>query len=237
MNTIDVLDDTVLREVHSINLRGLQLLQNPSNSGVGTAASRPGAGPTGTLAGSGPLPGSPRELALWRSIDPAGMVRLAQQPFLLFDIGLDDPLRWHAARTPAVGDDPVAIAGPFSGWTAAQFAGTLFHYSWFLARTAPLTAAIVAGMASATAEVLRGLSLQQVDELAQRSPHWLRLRWEDSPALWTELLRVARSSADAPQQRTAPLRILQRLAGIALTRRLSSAPAVQSGSGQRRGSL
>ncbi len=221
MNTIDVLDDALLREVHSINLRGLQLLQSPLNAG----------------AGSGPPPGSPRELAPWGSIEPAGLARLAEQPFLLFDIGLDDPLRWHAARTPAVGDESVAGAGPFSGRIAAQFAGTLFHYSWFLARTAPLTAVVVAGMAPATAEVLRSLSLQQVDELAQRNPHWLRLRWEDSPALWTELLRVARSGAEAAQLRAARLRVLQRLAGVSLARRATSVPGASSGDGQRRGPL
>jgi hypothetical protein len=215
MNSIDVLDETVLREVQAINLRGLRLLLQTANPGVS------GGGGAGTAAvPAGPL----REIVGAGSADPAGLSRLADQPFLLFDIGLDEPLRWHAARTPGVGDDPAPPAGLLWSRESELFAGMLFHYAWYLARTAPLTAAVVAGMAPATAEVLRGFSLQQIDELSQRSAHWLRLRWEDSPALWSALLAVARSAAAEPQLRAARLQALLRLAGAALARRATAAP-------------
>jgi hypothetical protein len=215
MNAIDVLDDTVLLEVQAINLRGLRLLLSPADiapTGAGAAAAQ--------AAASGPL----REVIRVLSGDPVGLHRLADQPFLLFDIGLDDPLRWHAARAPAVGDDLAPSGG--LGWSreSALFAGVMFHYAWYLARTAPLTAAVVAGMAPATAEVLRGLSLQQIDELSQRSAHWLRLRWEDCPALWSALLGTARSPEAEPQLRTARLQALLRLAGAAIARRPPVAP-------------
>ena len=202
MNAIDVLDETVLREVQAINLRGLQLLLRAS----GAPAESPQSGPLCEIIHAG-------------NAEPGGLCRLADQPFLLFDIGLDDPLRWHAARSPAIGDDPGATALLPWGREATRFAGIMFHYAWHLARTAPLTAAVVAGMAPATAEVLRGLSLQQIDELSQRSAHWLRLRWDDCPALWGALLGITRSAAAEPQLRSAQLQALLRLAGNAIARR------------------
>jgi hypothetical protein len=215
MNAIDVLDETVLREVQAINLRGLRLLLRPAEY------TAPGVGAAGAEAvPAGPL----REIVRAGSADPTGLCRLSDQPFLLFDIGLDDPLRWHAARTPAVGDDPMPVAGRLWSRESALFAGMMFHYAWHLARTAPLTAAVVAGMAPATAEVLRSLSLQQIDELSQRSAHWLRLRWEDCPSLWGALLGIARSAAAEPQLRAARLQALLRLAGTAMARRTPALP-------------
>jgi hypothetical protein len=215
MNAIDVLDETVLREVHAINLRGLRLLLRPVDlAAPGGSAAEAEAAPSGPL----------REIVRAGSADPAGLGRLADQPFLLFDIGLDDPLRWHAARIPAVGDDPAPPAGLLRSSDSALFAGMMFHYAWYLARTAPLTAAVVAGMAPATAEVLRSLSLQQIDELSQRSAHWLRLRWEDCPALWNALLGIARSAAAEPQRRAARLHALLRLAGTSMARRAPMLP-------------
>jgi len=215
MNAIDVLDETVLREVRAINLRGLRLLLLPANPGLSGAG-----GACTAAAPAGPV----REIVRAGASDPAALSRLADHPFLLFDIGLDDPLRWHAARTPGVGDDPVPAAGLLWSRESALFAGMLFHYAWYLSRTAPLTAAVVAGMAPATAEVLRGFSLQQIDELSQRSVHWLRLRWEDSPELWAALLGVARAAAAEPQLRAARLQALLRLAGAAIARRARAAP-------------
>jgi hypothetical protein len=224
MNAIDVLDETVLREVQAINLRGLRLLLSPAGALV------PGAGGAGAEAApAGPL----REVVRVLSGNPGGLPRLADQPFLLFDIGLDDPLRWHAARTPAVGDDPTPAGGLGSSRESALFAGTMFHYAWYLARTAPLTAAVVAGMVPATAELLRSFNLQQIDELSQRSAHWLRLRWEECPALWNALLGIAGSPPAEPQLRAARLQALLRLAGAALARRPAAAPF----NSQPRGSL
>jgi hypothetical protein len=207
----DVLAPALLLEVRSINLRGAALLQETARSLAGldplARATAVAAGGVGTLIASG--------LDEWLALDAAARERLASQPFLLFDMALEDSPRWRKLLAGTVGEEP---SGPnFDTAPRAPmlaYARVLLHYAWHLARTAPRTAAVVAGMAAETAALLRGCSVERLDELGPRCARWLQPRWPADPATWSELLCAARSGGDPDRTRRASLRALQRIGGI-----------------------
>jgi hypothetical protein len=206
----DVLDPALLLEVRSINLRGVAMLQEAAGSLVALdAEARAAASAAGGV--SALIEPALRD---WLVLDADARERLASQPFLLFDIALEDPSRWRQLLAGAVGEE---VGGPGVGSAPRgpmlAYARVLLHYAWHLARTVPRTAAVVAGMAADTAALLRGCSVQRVDEIAPRCAHWLQPRWAADPAIWSELLCAARSGSDPGRTRRASLRALQRIGG------------------------
>jgi hypothetical protein len=206
----DVLDAAVLLEIRSLNLRGVLLLQEAARGLAGldaeARAATPEVGSIGGLVASG--------LREWLVFDGAARERLASQPFLLFDMGLADPLRWRQLLTRRIAEQPAGTgpAGAPLGPMLA-YARVLLHYVWHLARTAPRSAAIVAGMAPDTAALLRGCSVERLDVLASHCAQWLQPRWAADPAFWSELLQAALASDDPGRTRRASLRALQRIGG------------------------
>ncbi|MEZ5459773.1 MAG: hypothetical protein R3E65_10855 [Steroidobacteraceae bacterium] len=220
---VDALDGALLAEIHAINAAGIDLLAQ--RAAELTAASPPdgarGAGGA-TVPGTGLVlpPGPPP--AAWMGLDAAQRRRLAAQPFLLLGVGLEDAARWRALVDDvlaAQGAQRIAESRPR---TAAMIhARLLVHYGWHLARIAPLTAGLVAGMAAGSTAALRECRIEHLDALASRGVHWLRPRWLDAPSLWSDLLQAAQTDA-AGLARTAALRAVQRV-GAALA---AAAPAV-----------
>lgn len=202
----DVLDPALLGELRNINERGVRLLQERARAAPAREPARYAA-----------------DLDAWLALDPAAVQRLAAQPFLLFGIGLEDAARWQRPGADAVGEvRPAAAAPAFTGtardaaagcWPAdgAAYARVLTHYAWHLARTAPRTATLVAGMSPQTATALRDCPVGRLDALAQRSVAWLQLRWHDQPRIWAHLLDAARADSTPEAARSATLRALQRL--------------------------
>jgi hypothetical protein len=212
----DTLDGRLLQEIGAINAAGVELLVQRAAEPVapGTpAAGGAGAG-IGARTGVALPPGPPPQA--WLALEPAQRRRLAAQPFLLFSIGLEDGARWRVLT-----DDVLAaesrrrIAESRPRAVPVIYARLLVHYAWHLARTAPLTAGLVAGMAGASAAALRDCHVEHLDALAERGAQWLQPRWMDAPSLWNDLLRAARSEDTAALARSAALHAVQR-AGAAL---------------------
>lgn len=206
----DVLDQALLLEIRSINLRGTALIQSAAR---GFAALEPAARTTAAAVGGvGAFVAT--GLDDWLALDAAACDRVASQPFLLFEVALEDPSRWQRLLGGAVVDEPAGSAARVGPETPlVGYARVLLHYAWHLARTAPRTAAIVAGMAPDTAVLLRRCYVEQLDEIVPRCAHWLQPRWGADRPFWSELLAAARAGGDPERHRRMSLRALQRIGG------------------------
>lgn len=201
----DRIDAELLRELRALNARGVALLRARAS-----CVPKPGADPATPAARSlaTDLPG-------WGTLPPAVADRLAAQPFLLFGIGLEQPARWQPQVRDTDGAVPAeGAAGMPWPEDGPSYARMLCHYAWHLARTAPRTAALVAGMAPETTAVLRACPVERLDVLAQRAAAWLQLRWHDEPQFWSALIAAAQDPEGTDKARVATLRALQRLGSI-----------------------
>lgn len=206
----DVLDPALLLEVRAINLRGTLLMQDAARSLAGldppARAATVAVGGIGALLAAG--------LEDWLALDGAACERLASQPFLLFDLALEDASRWQQLLLGTVGEEqPGTGEGPAPRGPMVAYARVLLHYAWHLARTAPRTAAVVAGMVAETAALLRACRVERLDHLAPCCARWLQPRWPADPLVWAELLGAARSEGDPTRTRQVSLRALQRIGG------------------------
>jgi hypothetical protein len=206
----DVLDDGLLAEVHALNATGIELL-------VQSAAQAAAPAGQAGLAREPEFPLPPGSAAAaWAALDAAARRRVAAQPFLLFSLGLEQGARWRAlADEVAATHATRRIAESRPCTVSVVYARLLLQYAWHLARTAPLTAALVAGMSPGAAAVMRDCRVEQLDAMAERAAAWLRPRWANAPALWDDLLLAAHPDASGSLARTVALRAVQR-AGAAL---------------------
>lgn len=192
-------DAEAFRQVAEMNLRGLRVLRDALAEGraVGIAA-------VASLD------------ERWLGLDDAALRRVADTPFLLFELSIDAALaaRRAPAHTLAVGDDP-RRAVPWCARPAGRaFSRLLCHFAWHTARTAPSAAVLLLGIPPAGCAALRGLGLQQLDAFTEVAGDWVTLRWGDEPRVWAP--RLAAAAADDPDrlwQQT--LLGLQRLASLA----------------------
>lgn len=206
----DVLDEGLLAEVHALNATGIELLVQTA-----AQAAAPAGQPGLAREPEFPLPPGPAAAA-WVALDAAARRRVAAQPFLLFSLGLEHGARWRAlADEVAAAHATRRIAESRPRTATAVYARLLLQYAWHLARTAPLTAGLVAGMSPGAAAVMRDCRVEQLDAMAERAAAWLRPRWANAPALWGDLLLAARPDAAGGLARTVALRAVQR-AGAAL---------------------
>jgi hypothetical protein len=197
-------DRELLRQIAALNLRGLQVICELH----GTAA-------TAERSDDFPLTADD-----WRALDEAARERIADAPYLLFEISVDAALaetgaaeRSAASALPAVADAPAR----YSPWSAAHpraFAGAVLHFAWHVAHTRPVAAPFVLGLPPQACAALQRSSPHGLDWLADAAPHWLRLRWHDDESHWRRRLVAARDN-DLKGLRAHTLVGLQRLAGRA----------------------
>lgn len=224
--TPDVLDDALLHEVHAINATGVELLVQ-SAAQLAARAGQPGPAREPEF----PLPPGP-PAAAWVALDAAQRRRVAAQPFLLFSLGLEHGARWRGLVDEiAALHTPRRIAESRPRSVTVDYARLLLQYAWHLARTAPLTAGLVAGLSSGAVAVMRDCHVEHLDAMAERGAAWLRPRWANAPALWNDLLLAARPDAAGSLARTVALRAVQR-AGAALAAP-PGAPAAAPGATDR----
>ncbi len=208
---VDTLDAALLDEICAINAAGVELLvQRAAEAAAEATVAAVAVARPGVALPPGPAPQA------WLDLDAAQRRRLAAQPFLLFGLGFEDGARWRVLTDEVrAAASPRRIAESRPRGVPVLYARLLVHYAWHLARIAPLTAGLVAGMAGASAAALRTCHVEHLDALADRSVQWLQPRWLGAPPLWNDLLRAARSEGAAGLARSAALRAVQ-CAGAAL---------------------
>jgi hypothetical protein len=152
---------------------------------------------------------------LWCMLEPQARRRAANCPYLLLDAGFADTQRWRVCAPGQVGDSaPLAYAAFFTVPAAGEVARLVFTYAWHLARAEPSAARLLLGMPAASAELISGYTLRQIQLLAGGHLDWLRPRWPARVEVWRDLL-IAAASGEGPALERARLRGLTLLAAEA----------------------
>lgn len=152
----------------------------------------------------------------WLALDEAALARVAEAPFLLFELSIDAALTAHRSPSWAVSDDPHRVISWCARPAGRAFARLLCHFCWQTCRTAPTAASLLLGISPAGCAAFRTLTLPNLDAFTEVAGHWLALRWGDEPRHWTGRLKAAgRTDPAALWQDT--LHGLQRLAAVART--------------------
>lgn len=128
----------------------------------------------------------------WLALDAPARRRVASHPYLLFDVGFADPLRWQSLDRLQVNEAPTEAYGAvFTVSQAVTAAELVFVYAWSLARHHSVQARLVLGMHPLCAEWIAARSVLGAHQLGRRLWMWLRPRWLDAPDFWEEVLRGA----------------------------------------------
>lgn len=144
-----------------------------------------------------PVPAPLRDQAsCWRALRDPQLLALAQCPCLMLDAGFARPDCWavgvHESAQPA-------------HWLAPMLAPELFRRAvmlgWHLARSNPFAARITLGMTPPCAELIGRTRLRDLEWLVERRAQTCRLRWEDRPAVWRQLLQAALAGPDGALER------------------------------------
>jgi hypothetical protein len=152
---------------------------------------------------------------LWRMLDGPARHRAAACPYLLLDAGFADASRWRTCAQPQVGD-PVALAYAafFTVPTTSEVARLVFTYAWHLVRSQPAAARLLLGMPPASAALIGGYTLRQIQGLAESRCDWLKPRWPGRVQVWCDLL-LAAAAGEGQSLERARLRGLTLLAAEA----------------------
>ncbi len=192
-------DAEAFRLVAEMNLRGLRVLREALLDGRGA-----------DIAAAGTL------RVEWLALDDMALARVAEAPFLMFELSLDAALAAQHPSRAVVSDDPHRLALWCARPAGRAFARLLCHFCWQTCRTAPSAASLLLGISPAGCAAFRALTLQHLDALTEIAGHWLTLRWADDPRYWRGRLAAARrADPDALWRDT--LLALQRLAAVART--------------------
>ena len=148
---------------------------------------------------SGPLNDLPQFLVplapVLRKLDATALADIARQPFLLvgFAFGKPQLLRELLTRQPSPLRFPVPRGGLPAIDAAALARGALI-LAKAVCRHHPAHAGVLLGMDPSLREQIALLRLPDLECLADANPHLLRLRWDNRPEIWRNLLAVAGSS-------------------------------------------
>lgn len=137
----------------------------------------------------------------WRALDANACVRAGEVPVLLLDAKCRDADWWRAAESDPL-PRPVRDAAP--DWLTRRQASDLLRellmVAWPIAREDASAARLLFGMSPEVVSAIAALMPQQLDAIATRHGHILRLRFADLPHFWGRLLRAAVSQDTAELQ-------------------------------------
>jgi hypothetical protein len=134
---------------------------------------------------------------LWGRLDAEARRRLATFPFVIvdFNFGVESWWQEQSHVKPVYREiTVVSNAMPSTPWECLALEALMF--AWQVAREDRRVAHMVFGMAPAVTSVIAALSMQQVRTIAVQSAQVMRVRWDDKPKFWRELLAAARETED-----------------------------------------
>ena len=134
---------------------------------------------------------------LWVRLDAAARKRLAEFPFVIVDVRFKDETWWRSLGQEALAppwDDLISDATP---QRYDYLALETLMFAWHVAREDRQVAQMLLAMAPAVAECVAALTMQQVRALGLHGARFLRIRWDDKPQFWRELLISALDEDEA----------------------------------------
>ncbi len=133
---------------------------------------------------------------LWSHLDPTSCKRLALFPFVIVDLRFGDVAWWRmAAGNGARAPGSHAGVSPTTRWDWLALETLMF--AWQVAREDRGVASMLFAMPPPVADCIAVLTMQQVRTLAVASAKCLRIRWDNDPRFWRELLIAAREPNEA----------------------------------------
>ncbi len=141
-----------------------------------------------------PLVAAHREL--WSCLDPISRKRLALFPFVIVDLRFGDVAWWRmAAGKGAHARGHAASTASATRWDWLALETLMF--AWQVAREDRSVASMLFAMPPPVADCIAALTMQQVRTQAVESAKCLRLRWDNDPRFWRQLLIAAREPNEA----------------------------------------
>lgn len=129
------------------------------------------------------------------AMTPEARARASRRAVLLLDMAFRDRLWWVGARAhPRRATRTLLEHDVFPAPSARYLARATLVLAWHSVRADRTAAGALLGVSCAVAEIIAGLSLEELDLIAERRFRSLRPRWEDRPALWRKLLLSVESS-------------------------------------------
>jgi hypothetical protein len=123
---------------------------------------------------------------LWRLLESEARKSVAAFPFVIIDLRFQDAAWWReVGRALSINS---ALSTPFS-----DLALETLLFARQAAREDINVAKAMFAMTSPVANVIASLSLQQVRAIALNSSQQLRVRWDNDPDFWGELLVACRA--------------------------------------------
>jgi hypothetical protein len=148
---------------------------------------------------------------LLRAITPEIRARAARKAFLLVDLEFSNGSWWQSLGGRQTRGASSVRRGSFPRPGAIQLTRATLTLAWHVLR-ADEQGRCLLGVTPAVAEVIIGLSLAEIDRLAERSFRHLRPRWEDRAAVWRQLLQNSQTP-DIRRARESSLRGIQLITG------------------------
>jgi hypothetical protein len=134
---------------------------------------------------------------LWRLLEPEARKRVAAFPFVIVDLHFKDTVPWQLAHeghvmTPA----GIADAAPYSGVPPKLFEDLALETLLFARQAAREDVNVAKAMFAMTSPVVRviaSLAVSQVRAIALSNVSQLRVRWDNHPEFWRDLLTACRA--------------------------------------------
>jgi hypothetical protein len=134
--------------------------------------------------------------ALWSKLDLASRRRAAASAILLMDVQFLNADWWRWARAKGAGRLRTPPVRRLPAKLANELMRETLILAWSTASTDAHTAGFLFGMSSAVASIFSELAPHDIEQIAVRHKHQLRLRWEEHPTFWRELLLAAQNADD-----------------------------------------
>jgi hypothetical protein len=131
---------------------------------------------------------------LWRLLEPEALKRVAALPFVNVDLRFKDAKGWQQAS----GGHPMSAGStPYGGLSTKLFEDFVLDTLLFArqaAREDVTVAKVMFAMTPPVARVIAALTVSQVRIIAHDNVRELRVRWDNDPEFWRDLLMAARAN-------------------------------------------
>ncbi|HEU4691987.1 MAG TPA: hypothetical protein VFS23_26680 [Vicinamibacterales bacterium] len=136
-----------------------------------------------------------RNLDVLRRMDAAACKRTARIPVLLLNLNFQSSDWWRRAATLNGGPWPTtkASANRLPVALAVELTRESLIVAWLAVRDSAQSAAMLFGMSDEVARLLGEMSAQQLDRIAARESHELRVRWHDNTEFWEQILEAGKT--------------------------------------------
>jgi hypothetical protein len=131
-----------------------------------------------------------------RRMDLVACTRAARIPVILLDLHFQREDWWRNAGRP---NGEYRATAPVASSLPADYAAELTRealmVAWLAVQRTRRSANLLFGMSDAVANCLGELTPQQLNRIAERSSHELRIRWQSKPEFWRKLLVASQSGS------------------------------------------